>query len=773
MPTCVAGWAATASALLAFALGGCGGGGGAPDPEPLPDTSPWAFEQVDLEAGQGALRVATGDLDGDGRLDLAVLRAGSASVGLYLKQGPGRASGAGGYAARAHALVWDTAQDLVLADLDRDGALDVVVAGGAAAAVGVWRGDPTRRGALLPASFTALSAPASRVSVGDVNRDGLPDLVTLDESAGRVRLLLGTPAGPFAAGPDPLAVGACVGLTLVDVDRDGRLDAVTNRPGLGAAAVWFDVGAAPAATVVPLPLVCLARVAVGDVTGDGWPDIVCAGRSGGGGVGGAQVLVLAQDPRAPRSFAPLLSPPADLDEDRLAIADFNRDGLADLALEPLDPASPFDGFLSPGDPAARGLHLPGSFSNYPRGAKPPSRAHLLGVADLDGDGQPDLIGARADGGGLRLTYVSDRVPPGPPVLHEERRLEPQSGVAVAVADLDRDGVPDLLTADGPARALSVRYGDPAAAGGYLAPVRYPFPVGSDLVAVVAADLDRDGRLDVVLADRGASALRTLTADPSDARRLINPAVLACNAPPRGVAVADLDRDGTLDLAAALAGTPGLLRIFGGSPAQPGTFAFAYDVALPLAEPADVAAGDLDGDGAPGLAVVADGTLASVLLRRTALPLSAGPQAWSVSAPLALLSGVRVALGDLDGDGRSDLVTAGAEGVLVALQDPVERGRFLPSFALTLATCSDLALGDIDRDGRLDVAWNELFGARVRVAAPDADGDALEIASALNGLPPGTPVRLARADVDGDGREELVLVAPTGGAGGGALVILGQ
>lgn len=256
--------------------------------------------------------------------------------------------------------------------------------------------------------------------------------------------------------------------------------------------------------------------------------------------------------------------------------------------------------------------------------------------------------------------------------------------AVATADLDGDGVLDLVTSDGNANTASVLLG--LGDGSFAAAASYP--VGSNPKRLEIADLDADGALDVVVVNRGSDAVSVLLGNG----------------------------DGTL-----------------------GT-AIAYGVG---AGPDGVAVGDLDGDGVPDLAVTnRDDDDVSILLgigdgsfgTPTDVPASNGP--------------ISVAIADLDADGALDLavsnITSGDVSILLGHGD----GTFDAATNIVVGSNSrHLSVGDLDRDGALDIIVPNAVSADVAVLLGNGDGSFTAAASVIptDGVIGAT---LADVDADG-------------------------
>ena len=697
-------------------------------------------------------------------------------------------------------LVWDTAADLGLTDMDGDGCPDLVVAGGSAHQVGVWRWDPVFGGALSPV-LVETGGSADRVAVGDVNGDGRADLVTMDESTGQATILLQTSSSPLAFGPSAVApppLGACHGLVLADVDRDGALDLVTNDPAGDRVLFLYGGKGGFAFRESPTKASTGRAMAVADVDGDGWLDVVVVDE------GGRSVTCLRQQPTAPRVFDDVhsalgiaidesgvhvcglaigdpgvngnlttvdtglarLGRPAvntalnharTIGEAGIGLADMDRDGRLDLVCAPLptDPdASPVVVFGSTSTGGAFGPTAQRRKGNV----KPPVGGGVgaLCIGDLDGDGHLDVVMADPDAGTLALHYFENGDIPDANDFRQTTSLDGTFHTrAMAAADLDRDGLPDLVSAT--TAGLEVRFQDAASPGSYGPPTT--LLVGIDCRCVAVGDVNGDGCPDLVVGAgaNGAAILR----DPAAARGFLSP--ITFPAPQGGIgalrslALADFDRDGHLDMV-CVRESPTLPKLGVARGLANGFFDVFTEVSLSITSPEAVAAADLDGDGRLDLAVAGDGLDGScVVLQDAVVPLK-----WMAPESLQLQRGVRVATGDVDGDGRADVVTSGDEGVAVALQSVDLPGRFLPAYALDTEACGGLALGDVDRDGRLDACFVEVKTGTLVCITGDPDFDLLRVIS-LNGLPPGVPFDatiVLEADTDGDGQLEPVTCVPT-------------
>lgn len=174
--------------------------------------------------GSRPIALATGDFNGDGKLDLAVVNGGSGNVSILL------GDGSGGFKPTPHAplRVGRVPWSVAAADFNGDGKLDLVVANQNSNSVSLLLGDGA--GDFKPKVDFEVGAKPRYVVVTDLNGDKKPDLIVANGNSNSVSLLLGDGAGGFApkadfgtgAGPRAVAVG--------DFDGDGKLDlAVANE----------------------------------------------------------------------------------------------------------------------------------------------------------------------------------------------------------------------------------------------------------------------------------------------------------------------------------------------------------------------------------------------------------------------------------------------------------------------------------------------------------------------------------------------------------------
>jgi FG-GAP-like repeat len=241
-----------------------------------------------------------------------------------------------------------------------------------------------------------------------------------------------------------------------------------------------------------------------------------------------------------------------------------------------------------------------------------------------------------------------------------------------------------------------------------------------------------------------------------------------------LAVADSDRNGTLDVAA------------GGITLRRGNGTGFLGSAIALGAPGAVeglASADLSGDGLPDYVAIAPG-VPRRLMQYTAVP---GGGYFEAQVPVGGSGATEVALADLTGDGLSELIVARAQldpNVTVlrnlgsgAFTDPLSFDE--DAYASGLVAPGDLAVGDLTGDGRNDVVVAG-SGGSLSVLVTNAGGDQTAGELSATGAA-GAAERVALAQLDGDGRLDAVAtdsagtpsVVPLRGDGAGGLEPLGR
>jgi len=233
---------------------------------------------------------------------------------------------------------------------------------------------------------------------------------------------------------------------------------------------------------------------------------------------------------------------------------------------------------------------------------------------------------------------------------------------VLVADVDGDGRSDIVTLAQYAGSASQREGRlivhrQTGPGVFAAAETYV--VGIYPWRFATGDIDGDGHIDLVVTDVDADSAFLLLQDPANRGRFLAPRLLASAQGLYDVAIADLNGDAAPDVAVAssLKDSRRLLLLYQ-DPGQRGSFRPAVDLAVPGSSTTAVAAGDVDGDGRADLlmaiALETSGYTPNLVLG-VSLQLSDGSLGpVTTLAPQAGLNVVRLAIADYDGDGRNDL-----------------------------------------------------------------------------------------------------------------------
>jgi hypothetical protein len=644
---------------------------------------------------------ALADVDGDGDLDLYV---GNSKTGgnvqaqdfLWLNDGTGRFSDV--TTARLPADD-DFTEALAAGDVDGDGDVDVVL--GNQVGQKLYRNDGTGRFAAAPAgALPSYDAVPNAVQLGDVDRDGDLDVLMVFMGGGSTaRLYANDGTGRFTdvTATRLAGVGEPHDGVLVDLDRDGDLDALTVTPGVQGDRFWRNDGTGTFTDATPA---------------------VLAGRR----------------------------------DARVVVHDVDRDGDADVLLTtPVSQAAPLD--LLRNDGAGNLAVVPGAVAATPLLELAPE---VYAFFDADGDGDGDLVASgrttfvlgaaherlwRNDGAGRFLDEAA-----------------PQLGTGmrgVALGDPDGDGDLDVLLL-GPAPRLHRNDGGnrfPEVAGALPA-------LAGTASAAEFADLDRDGDQDVVVAcdaDTVGAQNRLWRNDGNlrftDLTTTHLPAVADRT---WSVAVGDVDGDGDLDVAFGNYGTvpvaPGNRLLL-----NQGGLLFLEATTSHMPQGFDdgllVGFGDADGDG--DLDLVQGASPTGKLARNDGTGRFLAPANAGMPADVASCQGVA----DLNGDGRVEVVLGFfSRTVSDAVCVNTGAGSFnvtpLPPGA---GRTQALALGDADRDGDTDVVF--AHEVRTRWLANDGRAGLTEVTRAW--LRPRSGQALALGDLDADGDPDLVATpAPT-------------
>lgn len=302
---------------------------------------------------------------------------------------------------------------------------------------------------------------------------------------------------------------------------------------------------------------------------------------------------------------------------------------------------------------------------------------------------------------------------------------------VTAADLNEDGYLDLVTANRLSSSVMVRLN--SGAGSFPESLEFRTDAGPRWVA--AGDVNNDGHVDLVTANSITYSLTILFGDGTGHF----PATInySTGFPATSVAIADANGDGYLDLVATVLGSTGLVEVFLGM----GTSAFGprRDFSVGSA-PYAVAANDLNGDGRPDLAVADHNTpRVWVLLGTGTTTLFASPVGYITwTSPWGL------AVGDLNADGAPDIVSANDSSPTATVFLNTGNGTFSTGTQVPVGSYPySVAIGDLDRDSIPDLVATNDVASTLTIMAGRGDGTFTSAAT----LPVGSsPISVVLADL---------------------------
>lgn len=368
--------------------------------------------------------------------------------------------------------------------------------------------------------------------------------------------------------------------------------------------------------------------------------------------------------------------------------------------EPFVITFPCDGIIGAGSFPTGGY--------YSSGTNPRS----VTIADFDGDGKSDM----AVGNHLSNTvsvYLNQSTVGSITFAVKIDYAVPSSPSEVTYGDIDGDGKLDIVSTNKNSNNISVLRNTCTIGNiSFAAPVN--FTTGSYCYGVAVNDLDSDGKPDIVASNFSSgnvSILRNLSTVGNIS--FASSTDLTTGTNPGGVALGDLDYDGKVDIIVGNRGS-GTISIFRNT-CTIGNISFAAKIDLTTAtNPFNPAVGDIDDDGKVEIVVANEGSNSVSVFKNysTSGNISFGPKTDFTTGA----GPYRVALGDLNGDGKLDLATANNSGSNVSVLVNISAAgsiSFLNKVDYnTGPNTSFISIGDLDGDEKPDMAATLEVSAQV-------------------------------------------------------------
>jgi hypothetical protein len=611
-------------------------------------------------------------------------------------------------------------------DLDGDGDIDLVTANSATTTISVLKNNGNAT--FVPhVTYTVGSRPVA-VALGDIDGDSDLDAVTANQNTNNVSVLRNNGNGTFAAQTLYALGSSPASVILSDVDNDNDLDIAAGR--FDSVAILRNAGGGTFLPAVSYPVAgSIQGIAAGDLDGDGDRDLVAARLHD-------SIAVLKNNGngtfQSPVSFSIL---PGRFSK-RVALADFDADSDLDVVSANQN-AVTTSVLFNNGDGSFGAATTFQTGDMFTFGMSVEAR-------DMNEDGSPDII--IANGGNAAPPTVSVLINRGNGTFRSAlnvgmlyTRILPFSPLAVTVADFDGDGHRDIA-------ASGVSYGSAVAlALNRPAIFDYPvdYPTGTAPTSIASADFDGDNDKDIVVVNNGSG---TFSIRLNNGNGTFAPAVsYSAGVSPYAVSVGDFDNDSDVDLVVTqnvISFFP--LKVFWNNGAGAFPSGTVIDGVTLFADAVYVSNADVDADGDQDI-VSGNLGVPNWIVRNN------GNQTFTASNLGSGWPNYYALLADVDGDGDKDYV--GPMGNYFSVRKNNGNGTFMPEVFTEIGYQQwSLTLADFDGDTDLDIA-----------TALNSTGWGIRMLNSGNGTfsspdtfahGGGNQTKVISGDFDGDGDKDL-------------------
>ncbi len=801
--------------------------------------------------------LAVGDIDGDGKPDLVEAEGIIGGINVARNTGsPGTIS----FTIQTGFLSSYTFGQVALTDIDGDGRPELLAL--VHDTIYVFANQSTPGNIVFgPPTVIAVSGGTIAYGIGDIDGDGRPDLIISSGYVATLSVLLNSSSpGSFSfTAPVPTGIPAGGAEAVTDLDGDGKPDLVILHPTGDSLAVIRNtstVGNVSFSYVVDLPANFPTGIAIGDVDGDGKPDIEISNSAN-------TVSIFRNTSVGGISFASRIDLSAGDNPGGISLSDMDGDGKPDMVVTNSSDTtvSVFKNESTPGTVAFS------NYINFSLGSRGESSAGVI-LFDMDGDGKNDIgalsnsqfdfhtlrntvsaepfirsytptigsagtkvtilganftgvtavsfggvpaasftidsatgitafLGAGATGDVAVTNAFGTTTAPGftygaPPTITAVTPLSGPVGTSVTITGTNFSPVPSanivyfghvqaaVSLATTTSLTVTVPFGttygpitvtNGQQTGYFSQPFVQTFAGGGapfnqqtfipELTMSFGyargdiADLDGDGKLDLVTAGSGGQQILRNTSSPGQLS-FAAPTAFSANYYP-AMAVGDIDGDGKLDI---VTGNSNNSFSFFKNISSRGAITFAanldFSTGDPNSEPGGITIADIDHDGRPDVITISYQEQTMSVFRNIS---SNGQVAFDTRVVYDLYGyPTDVGTADLDGDGLVDIALATTGGASVF------RNTSVPGI-ISFAVRQDLATGgawpngmkvvDVDGDGKLDLAVSDLNSSQLTLFRNGSTPGTLTFGTADNVATGSGPWSVLAGDLDGDGRPDLI------------------
>jgi hypothetical protein len=595
--------------------------------------------------------------------------------------------------------------------------------------------------------------PVQEIAVGDFNNDGVPDLITLDSNANTNGwgIMLGRGDGSF----EPVveigtsnAYGTFGSVVVGDFNKDGNLDFAVTYADDGPTqylSVYLGNGAGgftlKGTYTTGSPYQHLSTgLAVADLRGNGDLDLITLDPGYNGGTGGMQILLGNGDGTFQAPVEVAVNYPGGV-----AAADVNHDGKPDLIVASTQSSDGIYVLLGNGN---------GTFQTpvfYAQGSN--SGVLTVAVGQLIKNDHGDVVMGTGNGA---YVYINngDGTFKTPPALYG-----PSWTDSITITDINGDKKNDLVVSSYASSAVWTMLGN--GKGGFTA--GESFATDGSPNNLVVADFNGDKKLDFAVSNSAGQWVTVGLGNGDGTFRSSQSYGYTWSGTVSGIATADMNNDGNLDIVEAGGGTGVGIAVMLGS--SHGVFGSPISTAVGCGQANrggvnSIALGEVTGDGK--VDVVANMTNSGGGCPNNEVAVLAGLGTGKFKKPVYYSTGTtqqsyNVTLADFNGDGKLDIVTSNGDGSLSVL---LNKGKGVYGAANVIVGASGsegaaIVVGDFNHDGKLDLALTNYGATAINILLGNGDGT---FQAPISTPSPINPNALVAGDFNGDGKLDLALTS---------------